>query len=295
MQQHPTNFMEWCRKYSTERACVAELARHRWPNGFVCPRCGHRKAHVLSRHHLRQCASCRHQTSVTVGTVFENTRLSLTKWFAAIYLMSVDKGGISASRLSKMIGVNWRTARLMLRKLRRVMGDRDLGYSLSGLVEVDDALVGGKQPGKRGRGASGKSPLLLAVERRGKGAGFLAAQVVPRIDHGHVRKFSRRFSSEAVVRSDALPALNIISEHCEQKARATPAELADEWLPMVHIVIGNLKRFLLGTFHGVSGKYLQEYVDEFVYRFNRRKWENQLPRCLLNAAASHPPVLFRLK
>ena len=94
------------------------------------------------------------------------------------------------------------------------------------------------------------------------------------------------------MRSDALPALNII---CEQKARATPAELADEWLPMVHIVIGNLKRFLLGTFHGVSGKYLQEYVDEFVYRFNRRKWENQLPRRLLNTAASYPPVLFGLK
>ena len=105
---------------------------------------------------------------MTVGTVFEDARLPLTKWFSAINLMSADKVGISAVGLSSMIEVTWRTARSMLRKLRQAMDGRDQDYNLCGLVEVDDALVGGKRPGKR--------PMLLAVEQRGKGAGFLAAQ-----------------------------------------------------------------------------------------------------------------------
>ena len=150
MQQLPTNFLNWCKKFSTERACITGLKRHQWPNGFVRPRCAHRKAHVLKRYHLHQCAKCRHKTLVTVGTVFEYIRVPLTKWFAAIYLMSADKGGISALRLSKVIGVSWPTAQSMLRKLRHAMGDRDRRYRLKGLVEVDDALVGGR----RGRGAS---------------------------------------------------------------------------------------------------------------------------------------------
>ena len=211
-----TSFLEWTRQFATEEACLEELARRKWPAGFICPRCQHVRAHVLGCRRLRQCAACRHQSSPTAGTVFEHTKLPLAKWFAAIHLAAADKGGVSALRLSKMVGVSWPTAQSMLRKLRRAMGDRDRACWLTALAR----------------------------------------------NHDH-------------------------------EPRPTPPEKADEWLPLVHLVISNFKRFLIGTFHGVSGRRLQECLDEFVFRFNRRFWEDQLPARLVEAAVTHVPVPFR--
>lgn len=295
MQQPLTSFLEWTAKFATEEVCLAELARRKWPGGFICPRCGHDRAHVLQRRRTRQCLACRHQSSPTAGTVMEHTKLPLAKWFAAVFLAAADKGGVSALRLSKMVGVSWPTAQSMLRKLRRAMGDRDRGCWLSGLVETDDALVGGKRPGKCGRGAAGKQPVLFAVERRGERAGFLAAQAVGGVTHEQVAAFSRRLGEGLTVRSDAHSGLTVLARDHAHEPRPTPPEKADEWLPLVHLVISNFKRFLIGTFHGVSRKRLQEYLDEFVFRFNRRFWEDQLPARLLEAAATHVPVPLRLK
>ena len=291
MQQSPTSFLEWTRKFATDEACLDELARRKWLGGFICPRCGHERAHVLERRRLRQCAACRHQSSATAGTVFEHTKLPLAKWFAAIHLIAADKGGVSALRLSKMIGVSWPTAQSMLRKLRRAMGDRERAYWLTGLVEADDALVGGK----RGRGAAGKRPVLFAVERRGGRAGFLAAQVVDGVTHERVGEFSRRLGDGLTVRSDAYSGLTALARDHAHEPRPTPPEKADEWLPLVHLVISNFKRFLIGTFHGVSHARLQECLDEFVFRFNRRFWEDQLPARLVEAAVTHVPVPLRLR
>ncbi len=170
MKQQPTNFFDWCAKHATEKACQETLARQRWRNGFICPKCGHPRTYQLKCRHLRQCASYQHQVSPIAGTFFEYSKVPLTKLFAANYLMSADKGGISAQRLSKMIGVQWCTAHGMLRKLRQAMGDRDQAYDLSGLVELDDAYIGGHKSGKRGRGA-GEKPVLFAVERRDQSMG----------------------------------------------------------------------------------------------------------------------------
>ena len=187
MQQLPSNFLDWHKKFATEKACIRELERHRWPNGFICPNCGHDQAYRLKHRHLHECKACGRQTSVTAGTVFEHTKLPLTKWFAAIFLMSTDKGGISAMRLSKLLGVSWPTAHAMLRKLRQAMGNRDRAYWLDGIVEVDDAYIGGHRPGKRGRGAEGKTTVLFAVEKRGKGAGYMSAQTLDRFNQSQVR------------------------------------------------------------------------------------------------------------
>ena len=294
MQQLPTNFIDWQKKFARETACIRELERHRWPNGFICPRCGHDQAYRLKYRHLHECKACRRQTSVTAGTVFEHTKLPLTKWFAAIFLMSADKGGISAMRLSKLIGVSWPTAHAMLRKLRQAMGNRDRAYWLDGIVEVDDAYVGGRRAGKRGRGAEGKTTVLFAVQKRGKGAGFMAAQALDQLNQQRVRQFAERIVPDAEVRSDAFSALKALAQRHHHEARVTPPEKVDEWLPTVHLVISNLKRYLLGTYHGVSRAYLQEYIDEFVFRFNRRNWEPQLPRRLIQAAVNHVPVPIRL-
>lgn len=293
MKRAEISFFEWQRRFASDEACARFLAQERWPDGFICPRCGHEKAHLITTRGLYQCASCRHQVSVIAGTLFHSTNLPLRKWFWAIYWVGSDKGGISALRLSKLLDVSWPTAHRMLRKLRIAMGHRDSLYRLRDWIELDDALVGGKRSGKRGRGAEGKTPVLVACETRGEGAGFLAMEVLGSVSKAQVAAFAKgRLMPEQTVFSDALPALNSLAQtqlHC---AEVTPPKEATRWLPWVHIAIANLKRFLLGTFHGVSATYLQEYLHEFCYRFNRRFWEGQLPTRLLNLCLEHTAVKF---
>ena len=285
------SFFEWQNRFQTEQNCHDYLLELKWPNGFICPRCGHEHANFIRTRQIYQCGACMHQTSVKAGTLFHRSHLSLQKWFWAIYFVGSDKGSISAVRLSKLIEVNWRTARSILKKLRKAMGHKDSLYFLQGLIEVDDAFVGGKRSGKRGRGAEGKTPVLIACESKDKQAGYIAMKAVRNINQETVKNFIKKAILKGQnVRSDAFPALNIINETQQHEARVTPANKVDEWLPWVHVAIGNLKTFLLGTFHGVSGRYLQEYLDEFCYRFNRRFFEKEIPNRLLNLAIIHAPI-----
>ncbi len=293
MKTAEMSFFDWQKRFSTDQTCAQYLAEQRWPNGFQCPRCGHDHGHSLHCRALYECAQCKHQTSVTAGTIFHSTNLPLTKWFWAIYWVASDKGGISALRLSKLLEVSWPTARNMLRKLRSAMADRDSLYRLSEWVEVDDALVGGKRAGKRGRGAEGKAPVLVACENEGQRAGYLAMKAVSGVSKATVSDFAQRqLMPDSVVYTDGLAALTVLDKDYVHAARVTPPDQASTWLPWVHIAISNLKRFLLGTFHGVSATHLQEYLDEFCYRFNRRVWEKQLPLRLLNACIAHLPAKF---
>lgn len=291
MKMPEISLLEWQKRFGTERACEKVLVKIRWPNGFVCPRCNSKEMSFIVTRNKYQCSQCRYQVSITAGTLFHSTNLPLVKWFWAIYLTATDKGGVSALRLAKHIGVSWPTARQMLKKIHIAMADRDSVYRLQNLIEFDDAYIGGKRTGKRGRGAAGKKPILVAVEDREKTAGFMAIEAVDTISKETVRKFLQKYLKEGqTIRTDAFPALNPVGEQHDHQKAVVPAEEASEWLPLVHVVIGNLKKFLNGTFHGVSIRYLQEYLDEFSYRFNRRFWEPELPLRLLNACLSHVPV-----
>ena len=293
MKMPEVSLLEWQKRYGTEQACAKALAKVRWPDGFSCPRCGGTKAYHVASRKVYQCSQCRHQVSITADTLFHSTNLPLVKWFWAIYLMASGKGGISALRLSKQIGVSWPTARNMLKKIRTAMAHRDSLYRLEQVIEFDDTYVGGKRTGKRGRGAAGKKPVLVAVETRGKKVGFMAMKAVETVSKKTVREFLRyRLKSGQTVRTDAFPALNSVNETQVHQKKVTPAEEVSNWLPRVHMMIGNMKKFLNGTFHGVSLIYLQEYLDEFCYRFNRRFWEPELPLRLLNACLTHAPIKF---
>ena len=292
MKTPKISLLEWQQRFGTEEACAETLFKYRWPNGFICPKCGHDSAWFITTRKVYQCSGCRHQVSVTAGTLLHSTNLPLVKWFWAIYLAASDKGGISALRLCKHIGVSWQTARSMLKKIRTAMAHRDSLYRLlHDMIELDDTYVGGKKPGKRGRGAGGKKPVLVAVEHKDKTAGFVAMKAVDTVSGDEIKKFlSRHLANGRQVRTDALPAMNAVEESHEHEKQVTLPEEASTWLPLVHIVIGNLKTFLNGTFHGVTHKYLQEYLDEFCYRFNRRFWESELPLRLLNACMAHAPA-----
>ena len=293
MKMPKISLLEWQKHYGTEVACAATLAKYRWPQGFICPRCGHDSAWFITTRKVYQCCQCAHQVSVTAGTLFHSTNLPLVKWFWAIYLVASDKGGISALRLSKHLGVSWPTARSMLKKIRTAMVHRDSLYRLvDELIELDDTYVGGKKPGKRGRGAKGKKSILVAVEHKAETAGFVAMKAVQSVSGKEIKSFlERHLSPGQHVSTDAFPAMNIVEENHQHEKKITPPKEVSTWLPLVHIVIGNMKTFLNGTFHGVTHKYLQEYLDEFCYRFNRRFWEPELPLRLLNACLSHAPVL----
>jgi transposase-like protein len=291
MKMQQVSLLDWQKRYYSEHACEKALIKIRWPDGFVCPRCDSMDNSYIKTRKVFQCSQCRLQVSITAGTLFHATNLPLVKWFWAIYLTASDKGGVSALRLAKLIGVSWPTARNMLRKIRIAMADRDSVYRLGKLIEFDDAYIGGKRPGKRGRGAGGKKPILVAVETRDAKAGFMAVEVVDTISKETVREFLQsHLEPGQTVRTDAFPALNSVKEMHHHQKKNVPAEEVSEWLPLVHVVIGNLKKFLNSTFHGVSFKYLQEYLDEFNYRFNRRFWEPELPLRLLNACLSHVPL-----
>ncbi len=294
MIQPELSLLQFKKRFGTERSCQNALEKMRWPEGFNCPKCHHTRASRIKTRRLLQCSKCHYQVSLTSGTIFHKTRTPLQKWFWAIYLASQDKGGVSAMRLSKQLELGYKTAWAMLHKIRKAMGQRDSEYKLSGFIEMDDAFFGGAAKGRRGRGAANKTPVLVMVESKDERAGFIAMKTM---------KSMQRLQVEATVLGHIAPAQNIRTDGHRSFARLStlghrhdgtpvPAEKVSEDLPWVHIAISNAKRFLLGTYHGVSHKHLQSYLDEFCYRFNRRVWEKQIAMRLLTACISANPITF---
>ena len=156
--------------YGTEDQCFDALYQWRWPKGFLCPHCGHDRCCQLNSRKLQQCNRCHRQTSITAGTIFDSTKLPLTVWFQAIYLMTQDKKGVSAMKLHRHLGISYNAAWRIRHKLMQVMMERDREHPLGGSIQLDDAYLGGERSGgKRGRGAPGKTPFVAAVETNEQG------------------------------------------------------------------------------------------------------------------------------
>ena len=178
----PKTLHEFQSQFATEEACQRYLATCRWPDGFVCPRCGNRRAYKLAEVRRWECTGCRHQVSLTAGTILHNTKTLLTVWFWAAYLMTTDKRGVSALLLQRQLALRrYETAWMMLHKFRRAMVNL-AREPLRGEVEVDDTWVGGPQAGLRGsRQLKGRKAalVLVAVEKRGRGTGRARMSVIP--------------------------------------------------------------------------------------------------------------------
>ncbi len=272
MIQPELSLLEFKKRFGNERACQNALEKMRWPEGFKCPKCAYTKASRIKTRRLLQCSKCHFQVSLTSGTIFHKTRTPLQKWFWAIYLVSQDKGGVSAMRLSKQLELGYKTAWAILHKIREAMAQRDNGYTLSGFIEMDDAFFGGAAKGRRGRGAANKTPVLVMVESKGEHAGFIAMQTVESLERPRIETLVKKHIDPAQrLRTDGYKSYAGLTEmgHSHD-GTPVPPKKASEDLPWVHTAISNAKRFLLGTYHGVSHKHLQRYLDEFCYRFNRR-------------------------
>ena len=293
---HPSiSFFEFVQHFSSEEKCLQALEQARWPNGFECPHCSFEQAYPLyGRPRLRECGRCGYQASLTAGTIFHKTRTPMVKWFWAIFLVSRDKGGISAARIAKELALGYKTAWLMLQKIRHAMEQRDERYLLHGLVEVDDAFFGGPRPGKPGRGAANKTKVLVMAEDRGPRPGYVAFAPIADLTQPTTEKAVKaQVAEDQALRTDGSTSFGSLeAEGYRHDGAPTPASQAGERLPWVHLVISLAKRALLGTYHGVGHKHLGRYLSEFSYRFNRRWKEDELPFRLLTACVTAETITY---
>src|SRR5215216_4449355 len=289
-------------RFGTEEACRKALFEMRWRQGLSCPACGHKRFCRLKSRELFQCNRCKRQVRLTAGTVFQDTKLPLTVWFAAIYHLTQAKNGISSIELGRRLGVKQQTAWLMKHKLMRAMASREAAKpKLSGRVEIDDAYLGGERPGgKRGRGAAGKTPVIAAVETTPeRKPRRMRLTVVKGFRKREVEKLAKRdLAAGGTVVSDGLscwPAVEAAG--CAHFPMATGAgKKAANWTPFkwVNTTLGNVKTAITGTYHHVSAKHAQSYLTSFAYRFNRRFQLDSIVQRLAWAATRTAPQPYRV-
>jgi len=299
MEDFPQDLLEFEARFSTEAACREYLLRLRWPDGFCCPRCAGRKTWPVSGV-LLQCSGCNYQSSVTAGTIFQDTRKPLTIWFRAVWWVTTQKNGASAMGLQRVLGLkSYKTAWTWLHKLRRAMvrPDRD---RLTGRVEVDETYLGGLEAGVRGRQTEAKAVIVVAAQEDGPGIGRIRMRRIADASAESLVPFVRdSVEAGSVVHTDGwlgyLPLEGNGYDHeitFLKGKKKTPSEL----MPRVHRVISLLKRWLMGTHQGaVSLEHLDYYLDEFTFRFNRRKSRSRgkLFFRLLQQAVAIDPVPYK--
>lgn len=297
---------QFIENFGTEEQCQGAVFSWRWPNGFKCPTCQGEVYSEIKSRHLYQCSQCRRQVSLTAGTIFHASKLPLSQWFRAMYHLSQCKNGISALELSRRLGVAYNTAWMLHHKLMQVMIERDASKPLDGPVHLDDAYIGGaRSDGTTGRGASGKTPFLAAVQ--------IAADGKPhRLKFSRVADFSQHsirtwakahLTPGCLVHSDGWPGFAALAAagHVHHVTRTsavltgqTRKRAADNptfrWL---NTLLGNLKTSLRGTFHAVAPRYVPRYLAQAQYRFNRRYALDQLLTRLANAAIQTKPNPYR--
>lgn len=295
------SFFQFQRKFSTDHRCYTFLFKQRWPEGFVCPRCQGSQYSYHSTRKLYQCKQCNYQASLTSGTIFHKTRTPLKTWFWMIYLITRDKTGTSINYLMRLLDMGcYKTAWSMAHKIHKAMDESDQHRKLGGLIELDDSYFGDRNvTGKRGRGAVNKKPVFVAV-----GTKLVKGREKPTFLKMKVSDDVSKKSVNDFIQSCIKPGSNIKTDKfksyafLEQKGFEhdairiyNPKETLD-YLPWVHIMIGNIKGLLKGVHHNVSSKHLHRFVSEFCYKFNRRFREKFMFNDLLIACVNTKTITF---
>lgn len=296
--QSDLSMAEFFARYGTEAQCAAALEQARWPSGFRCPRCdGTAYSRVRRRHHtLFQCRACRRQTSLIAGTVMQGTKLPLTVWFLAIYLISQAKTGLSSLALKRDLGVSYPTAWLIHHKVMQAMVTREAGHVLDGRVQVDDAYLGGERSGgKAGRGSENKVPFVAAVSLNDDGHPlYVRLSPVAGFSREAIAQWAQAtLAPGSTVVSDGLACFAAVTTAGCTHQPTVVAGRKPQDVPEFHwinTVLGNLKTSLSGSYHAFGfRKYATRYLAAFSYRFNRRFDLRALPTRLLIAAVRCTP------
>jgi hypothetical protein len=281
--------------YGTEEQCRAVVEKLRWPKGFVCPLCGGAEGRWLSTRPKIQCRTCRHQVSLTAGTIFHATKLPLTSWFLAMWLIATAKNGISSVELGRRLGITQTNAWALKQKIMAAMTARENARRLDGRVEMDDVYLGGHRPGKRGRGAAGKQPVVAAVstsaDRRPRKIKLLPVK-------GFRKKEVKRLVSEHLASTSRLvtdglrcwtAAAGVGLHHTAMVTGS--GRRAAQWSPFkwVNTTLGNVKAAITGTYRRISPEHAGRYLGSFAWRHNRRfQLDSLVPRLVHSAVRTDP-------
>jgi transposase-like protein len=285
--------------YGTENLCREAIARWRWPDGFACPACGCVDHCIVGPRQLYQCNACRRQTSLTAGTIFNATKVPLTTWFCAMYLMTQTKQGISSIELGRRLGVTQTTAWKIKTKLAEVMRIAGENDKLSGRIEMDDAYLGGERSGgKTGRGSPGKKPIVVAVQTDEKGRPRrIKLSRIPRFKRRRVKSLAKRIIVPgATVLTDGLACFRGVADAgCIHVAIATGSgrraarHPAFKW---ANTMLGNIKSAIVGTYRALRKKHMVRYLAEFEWRFNHRFDLAEMIPALGRAAVTTKPAPY---
>src|SRR5712691_443279 len=271
------NLIELVEQFSDEEACRKHLTELRWPDGIKCLRCESTKVNGPSKRHLYECSECGYQFSVKVGTVFNDSKLPLWKWFVATYLICESKKGMSANQLKRTLGVSYKTAWYLCHRIRSAMHD-DTGVLLGGIVEADETYVGGKLSGFRSRKESAdhrldnKTVVLGAVERGGR----VRLRVAPDASSESVKGFLHDVVSDdaEAIYTDSHRSYRGIGD--ENTVHGWVDHSREEWVNgqihtnTVESVWSLFDRSVIGAYHKLSVKHLPAYLDEAAFRWNNR-------------------------
>ena len=295
--QEMMSLIQFVSQFSSERTCESHLFLMKWPQGYRCLKCEHDHHYEIKTRRLilYECKACGYQTTVTVGTVMEKSRTLLNKWFLAIFLAAHDKRGVSATLIAREVEVSYKTAWLMLHKIREAMANREAEYQLAGIVEMDESYFGAPtEGGKRGRGTE-KAKVIVGLSLNKKGHPlFVKMQVVADLKAPTLLDFAKEhIELGTIIHSDGyssyntLTAPNYIHRPLTFDLKKNPDHL--KWL---HTIISNAKSFIAGTYHGLDNKHLPAYLNEFSYRFNRRKFKGELFNRLLHCCCLSRPITY---
>jgi len=271
----PANLIEFMRMYGTEDACLEALINARWPVGFSCPRCDHRKCWRHVKRRLIECSACGHQTSPTAGTLLHGAKLELHKLFLLLYLLVAEKDGSNARQLQRQVGVNYKTARLWTLKFRDMLHGRDKD-KLTGRVEIDETIVGGSDGTSRGRRlGENRNYVLIMVEDRGEHCGRLRLEAIDDAGGDMLRTVvESKVERGSTARTDGLAGYRGLPDvGIRHRAEVVgDPRRASRKFPKVHRVASLLKRVILGTLQGSQSRgWLPWLLSEFEFRFNRRR------------------------
>jgi transposase-like protein len=268
-----TNLINLIENYGNEEKCRQRLEALKWPDGTQCPRCNSKKVSRIKDRDQFYCDACHYNFSVTAGTIFHDSHLPLWKWFLAVYLMTESKKGISANQLSRSLSISYKTAWYLCHRIRKAMIEVGVQPKLKGVVEVDETYVGGKYDKRRKRGPWEKQPVIGLLQRNGK----FEAKTIPttgkRILLGIVND---RVRKDAFVMTDELQAYKGLDKNFKHRSVCHSEE---EWARgnvhtnNVESAWSLFKRSLVGSYHQISVKHMDAYLDEFEWRFNNRENE----------------------
>lgn len=294
----PENQIEFEKMFTTEEQCLDYLKEFRFPKGYLCRKCQHNE-YWLNNRGIMVCKNCKSELSITSGTIFHRSKLPLVVIFRAIWWMVAQKNGVSAAGIQRILGLgSYRTAWVWLHKFRRLMVFPGRN-KLSGKIEVDETLVGGKKSGKRGRGAEGKTLVVIAVEILEKGTGQVRMSIISNASKKALKEFiTENIEPGSTIITDGWKGYNGTSKNGYQHEIQNKTKLLDgeEILPNVHRIASLLKRWLLGTHQNYIGEeYLSYYLDEYTFRYNRRKSNSRglLFQRLIEQGALHEPVDYK--